>query len=301
MSNSDGYTILAGTLVGLRSAGDDVHVFRVRTSVIVEAGSTETLPAEVTLEAIDPGTEPNGIRGGIAVELIDTLDFVGAIVTTEVVAGGVSAETDREYLNRLADQFALFSPRAIVPTDFEALARSIAGVSRAIAIDGYNSDDQSFNNEKTILVSVIDDMGANVSASTLASTKTLLEREREVNFIINVENPTRTMVNVNVVGVAYPEWVIDDVVANVRDSVSDFLSPSRWGLPRFGDQLLWKDERAVRYLDLVTAVGNTEGLNYPTTVQLAIDDRALAQVDLDLPGIPVLPMQNNVTVVITHA
>ena len=160
MVDTDGYTIPSGVLVGLRSSGSDIHIFRVRDSVVVAPGILATLPSQVILESLNPGVESNGIASGAFGELIDTLPFVASIATTEDVSGGLEAETDGQYLNRLADQFVLFSPRAIVPTDFESLARSVPGVSRATAVDGYNPDMNTFDNEKTILVSVIDGNGS---------------------------------------------------------------------------------------------------------------------------------------------
>ena len=144
-------------------------------------------------------------------------------------------------------------------------------------------------------------MGADVSSVVLENVDSLLQAEREVNFIINVVNPTRTDIDVAVVGIAYPEWILSDVRANIEESITDFLSPSLWGLPRFGDQLLWLDERVVRYLDLVTAIGNTEGLNYVTSVRFAQDGNTLAQADINIDGIPPLPRIGDVTVAVTHA
>ena len=301
LRDTDGYIIPAGALVGLGATGSDTHQFAVRDSVTVVPGQLTTLPSEVILESVNLGPEPNGIASGSAADLIETLPFVDSIVTTEAVAGGVAAETLRQYLDRLADQFALFSPRAIVPGDFEALARSVPGVSRAIAVNGYNPTTMMSDQEKTILVSVIAADGSDVPAETLVAVDTLLQSEREVNFVVNVVAPTRTEINVTIVGIAYPEWALADVEAGVRLSIADFLSPALWGLPRFGDRLLWIDERTVRQLDLVTAVGNTEGLHYATSVQLSIEGGNLGEADLALVGIPSLPTTHTIDVTITHA
>lgn len=298
--DTDGYVIQSGTQVGFRVRGEIVP-FIVRDSVTVPSGIKTTLKSQVTLEAVNPGNEANGIVEGSTGELIDTLAFVDTITTEEVSAGGVDAETDLQYINRLSDQFALFSPRAIVPADFEGLARSVPGVARAVAVDGYNPSNQSSGNAKTVLVSVIDINGDDVSETTLGEVKTLLQREREINFVVNVVNPTRTKIDVSVKGIAYAEFELDDVKGTVTEAINTFLSAANWGLPRFGDQLLWLDERTVRYLDLVAAVGSAEGLEYATEVKLAKADQNLGTNDVVLTGIPALPQPDEVTVVIKHA
>jgi uncharacterized phage protein gp47/JayE len=53
-------------------------------------------------------------------------------------AGGVDAESDADYLDRLHELLTLLAPRPILPNDFAVLARTVAGVGRATAIDLYN-------------------------------------------------------------------------------------------------------------------------------------------------------------------
>jgi hypothetical protein len=58
------------------------------------------------------------------------------VVTTTVSAGGVDAENDIAYRDRLAAELTLSSPRPILPDDFAILARNVTGVTRALAVNG---------------------------------------------------------------------------------------------------------------------------------------------------------------------
>lgn len=135
MRDNAGYTIPAGTQVGIRSAGDTLVAFQTVADVTVTPGNTTTATGEVTIVAVIAGDAGSGLTG--TVELIDPLDYVTAVTLEAVTTGGVDAEDDDVYLNRLATQLQLLAPRPIVPADFAALAQNIAGVDRALAIDGY--------------------------------------------------------------------------------------------------------------------------------------------------------------------
>ena len=297
--NTDGYTITAGTVVGLATSGDDVHPFAVLTDVVVPSGEQATDAGAVTLVATDTGAGPNGIASGTTAQLLDTLEFVQTVETTDTVSGGIEAETDDEYLGRLASELQLLAPRPIVPEDFATLARSTPGVTRAIAIDGYDATAMTTGNERTITVAVIDDMGADVSTALRAQVDDLLQGEREVNFLVYVVSPTRVGIDVTMTGVKLAEWTIADVTANVEASIAEFLDPALWGLPQGGDVLRWLDERTVRYLDLAAQITSSEGLDYISTLTLAVTGDTLESDDVAMVGVPVLPSEGSISVTIT--
>jgi Baseplate J-like protein len=134
MINNAGYTIPANTQIGIRTAGDVLIPFLTDDDTIIPPGSTTAL--NVPIHAAEAGAASSGITG--AVELIDTLDFVTTITLDTTTTGGIDAEDDDFYLNRLAIRLQLFAPRPILAKDFAILAQDIAGVTRAIALDGFN-------------------------------------------------------------------------------------------------------------------------------------------------------------------
>jgi Baseplate J-like protein len=132
-----GYTIPAGTVVAYPVSGDQQVYFEVAADVVIEAGSDTSATGEVELVALEAGTEANGLAAGSSWQLVDAFAFVDTITSAASTSGGVDAETDAEYLDRLRTELQLLSPRPILPNDFAVLAQRIAGVERATAIDGY--------------------------------------------------------------------------------------------------------------------------------------------------------------------
>jgi hypothetical protein len=130
-----GYTIPAGTQVAYRVTGDDLIVFEVVDDTVITPGAT-TLSG-VALQATDVGTAWNAVPTG-PLELVDALSWVESVTASTVSAGGLDAETDDAYLDRLADDLRLLTPRPILPDDFATLARNVTGVYRALAINGYD-------------------------------------------------------------------------------------------------------------------------------------------------------------------
>lgn len=169
MINNAGYTIEAGTLVGIPRTGDELVPFEVVSDVVVPPGSVATAADEVDLVALQPGADANNLTG--PPQLIDTLDFVTTIVLAAAgTGGGADGETTDEYLDRLTEEMQLLSPRPVRAVEFAALARRIAGVDRATAIDNYNA----FNNLLTANQSSVEtdttgfqsDTNVNISRST---------------------------------------------------------------------------------------------------------------------------------------
>lgn len=135
-----GHTITAGTHVGIRDADGNLIGFSVLSDVIIPGGTSVTADGAVVLIADTPGASPNGIGADAGpIELIDSLSWaVNPVIQSGVVANGVDAELDDDYLDRLSQELQSLSPRPILPIDFSILARKIAGVQRAVTIDGYN-------------------------------------------------------------------------------------------------------------------------------------------------------------------
>jgi hypothetical protein len=132
-----GHTIPLGTYVGIRNTAGDLIAFQTVADVIIAPGDNVTATGGVSIRAVDGGIGGNGLSN--VPELIDVLDWVTTIDISAPTGGGVDAETNDDYLNRLTKRLQLLSQVPIIPSDF-ALAAGEAdpGVFRAIGIDGYN-------------------------------------------------------------------------------------------------------------------------------------------------------------------
>lgn len=129
-----GYTIPDGTQVTMRDASGTDHPFVTNGDVVISAGSTTTDPGEVLITAVNAGADSSGLTNPVT--LIDVLGFVTDVQIVGITTGGVDAQTDADYLNHLVEQLQLMAPRPILAPDFAAMAKNIAGVYRATAIDG---------------------------------------------------------------------------------------------------------------------------------------------------------------------
>lgn len=144
-----GYTLLAGTVLGLRATGDVLYLFEVDDDVTIPPLSTSTAIGGVSLTAQEPGAGPNGLgTSGTALAAADrTIPWLAAAVTVTPAAGGVDAEDDATFLDRLTTEFRLSAPRPIVAgnrtsydpafDDFGEFAKLDPAVERAISWDLY--------------------------------------------------------------------------------------------------------------------------------------------------------------------
>jgi hypothetical protein len=134
MIDDAGYIITAGTVVAYPLSGNTQVLFTVQQTVVIPEGETT---ADVILVCEVVGSFANGLPA-LACQLTSTFSQVATVATTGAVSGGVDAETQTAYINRLSTELQLLAPRPILPQDFAELATNVPGVFRALAIDGLN-------------------------------------------------------------------------------------------------------------------------------------------------------------------
>jgi hypothetical protein len=296
-ADNAGYTIPAGTQVTIARTGDEVYGFEVVSEVSIPAGSTATSAGEVTLRAIEPGTDANGLTANPV--LVDALAWVSAIATVGTSAGGVDAEEDREYLSRLAETLSIRSPRPVVARDVEILARSVAGVERALALDGYDLDTATDNNEKTTTVFLVDENGEDVAAGVKTEVEDLLEEYRELNYDFDVGDPTRT--NVAVGGttevVAKTGYATADVEAAAEAAITAYFDPANWGNDSTDPSTNWANKDTVYINEIVSLLDSVEGVERVVAVQTTVDGVGPSGTDKALD--PPAPLPNLTSVAVT--
>jgi hypothetical protein len=143
LTDDAGHTIPGGTFVSIDGEG-----FYTTADVDVPNGQSSV---QITMPAVDVGSAYNGL--GAATALIDAISFVSAVTTSGVSSGGVDAETDSDYQDRLATELTLQAPRPITANDYAVFVLSFSPadgtdqqlVGRATAIDGFSPDSETFN------------------------------------------------------------------------------------------------------------------------------------------------------------
>lgn len=269
-TDNAGYTIEVGTTVGHRISGDEMIYFQTKAEVVIPAGQTSTAVGEVELVAVDQGERGNAIPSGTQLTLVDALAFVRGITTTTTSSGGVNGESDEDYMDRLAQELTLLSPRPILANDFAVLAQRIAGVDRAVAIDGYNPNNRTFGNERMVAVAVADEAGNAVPGSVRTEVSTYLDSLRETNFVVNVIDPSYTTVNVTATLKRLPGADPGTVTEAATAALRSYLSPAEWS---------WSP--VVRHYELVALLDRIAGVDY-------VDALTVPSSNIILPGVAAL-------------
>src|SRR5215831_12592447 len=275
LSDTIGHIIPDGTQVSIiDNAGNSVP-FVTLGDVQVNAGSNQTAVGGVTLVAVAEGADSTGIGSvGGSVTLLDILPWVSSVRQESITTGGQDAETDDAYLSRLSVELQLNANRPILPKDFALLAAlNVDGIQRATAIDGYNTADSTYNNQRMVTIAATDAAGNAVDAAHKTSIQTYLNSLREVNFVVNVTDPTYTNVDVTTNVLVAKGWGANDVQLRVQQAIQNFLSPLTWGIDQSDDPnnpISWNNLTLVSYLDLAAAIGAVAGVAYAISVAIGL-------------------------------
>lgn len=286
--NDDGYTIPAGTEIGVAITGSESSVFVVTDDVTIAPGDTT---GTVAVEAAEPGAAGNDLSGTVTL-LNPLFDWVVSITVEGATSGGVDAEADTDYLARLVARLQLQAPRPILPRDFAVMARDIAGVGRATAIDGYNPADDTFDNERMVAVAVTDSDGETLASPVKAEVDAYLQAMREVNFVVNVIDPTYHIFDVEFAVTPLPGFDQTTVNAAVTAALTAYLSPGSWGEGIGGDAFTaadWINDDTVRYLELAQVANDALGVRHIDSLEFAEQGDPLATTDVAMDGAAPLP------------
>jgi uncharacterized phage protein gp47/JayE len=291
--DASGYTIPAGSSAGLRTPDDTLIGFALDDDLVIAAGST-TGSGAVTADT--EGVEGNGLSG--TAEPVSLPDYVTAVIFGTPTSGGVDAEDDDLYLDRLSETLTLLAPRPILPQDFAVLARGVTGVYRATAIDGlkpgppWNGTAEATGQSRTITVAVTDAAGDAVSAGVRAAVDAYLQSLREQDFAVYVVDPNYTDIAVTTTVQAWPGYDSAQVSADVEQAIRDYLSPATWGTGPTGDPKTWFTDPIIRLGELYQYINAVAGVRYVTALTFGPSGGTLGAADVNIAGssaIPALP------------
>ena len=304
MRDNKGYLIPANTQVSIKNAQGVSIAFQTLADVTVPAGSTATAAGEVIIQGMIPGANTSGLGGaGATVDLVDILDFVVSITMTQITSGGQDAETDADYLNRLTTELSVLTRTPILPQDYATLTRFITPTYRAVALDGYNPANDTLNNPRMVAVSAIDSNGNALSAPDKTNIKNYLQSLREVNFIVNMMDPTYTLIDVTTNVHMVSGYTSANVISAVTTAITNYLSPANWGLPSVGtdtayDPRDWINRTVVRKFEVSQVINDVPGVDYivPNGLSLGVHLAAMGEQDVTLAGRITLPRPSTITV-----
>lgn len=146
------------------------------------------------------------------------------------------------------------------------------------------------NQERTVTVIPIDVNGEAVSTTLKSTLDTDLQARREINFIVNVVDPTFTTIDVTFTATAHKGFVVSDVEARAEQAVTDFLKPGNWGRAiASGDPREWLQQTLVRFNELIALLENIDGIDHVDTLTLGRQGATLGTANVTLNGRGPLP------------
>lgn len=299
------HLIRAGTQLGIRDNNGNLVPFKVLVDYEHAGGTSNTPAGAVVLIAVTPGSEATDIGfSGDNAELLDTISWVNYVNITAATSGGVDAETDQEYLDRIAVKLQTITPTPILAPDFSILARDVPGVQRAVTLDGYNPSGDTFGNEKMVTVFALDDLGVPVGAGVKTAISDYLEGLRELNFVVNTADPTMHEIDYTVHAQRQAGYTQIDVASRIVTAIKSFSDPRLWGVgpsDNPNDPVTWNNTNTIRYLDLAARVGNVSGVDHITLLTLGLHGGAQAAADLTMTGRVPVPFTTDadITVVVS--
>jgi len=165
------------------------------------------------------------------------------------------------------------SQRPILPADFSNMALDAdPTIYRAVAIDGYNPADSTYNNQRMITIAAIDAAGNAVSAAIKTKIDTVLQANREVNFIVNETDPNFTTINVVTTYHLTPGFDQTSVDSAITSAINNYLNPAHWGqdptISQGSSSNTWIETPYVFYNDMIAVITNVPGVDHVISMTL---------------------------------
>ena len=285
--DTGGYTVPAGTRLGLPLADGTTATFTVDAATAIPAGQT-TATADVT-DAVAESVV-NGTPAGTALEILDQVYFLDSASLATSPTGGVDPETNADWLNRGAMRLRSISSTLVTAADFTvaALLDTADGIFRATTTDLWNptlASGAGGTQAGAVTVSVIGEGGTAITSGGLTNLQSILAAACVAGLAVYVEAPTVTAIDVAGTVWQQPGYTTSQVQENIAAQLAAPVSEGGAGLST--DQWPWG--ASVRYNDLVTVITNTPGVAY------VAGNLTSPTADVALPGVGPLATLGTVT------
>ena len=152
------------------------------------------------------------------------------------------------------------------------------------------------NNERMVTVAAVDASGDALSTLVANALSAYLESLREVNFVVNVIGPSYNPIDVQWSGVSTATANPTTVLNAANAALNAYLSPANWAGGTATPPTWDPTQTVVRYLSIVTLLGETPGMDHLTSVYIsAHGDATIGTSDVDMIGIAPLPEVGTIT------
>jgi hypothetical protein len=173
-----------------------------------------------------------------------------------------------------------------------------AGTSTGLAVSTTQDPvPQNPDSDRSITIGVRGEDGQPVGPATREAVRAYLDAERELNFDVQVVDPTYTSIDVSLSITPQPGWSEADAIASATAAVETLLNPATWGSDRaVADEVAtWSNETMVRYFQVAAAITEAEGVRYLLGLQIREAGGTWGESDVALGGLIALPTVGAIT------
>lgn len=296
-----GYTIPLGVLVGVNDANGELQAFRLPANLTVAEGATT---ATATMEAATPGSESNNLTG-IAV-LVNTPPAVLS-VSLATSGGGEDEEEESSFLDRLTEELELISVAAVRAADAAGVARKVAGVGRATAVDllkpaaadgGEGTEETGV--ERCVTVAVTKAEGLPTSSKVRAEVLAALSERATANMRYFVVSPHYEEIDAAATVFAWPGQEPAQVALEAKEALELLLSPETAQTGQSGNPGRWVNDPVLRVGEFYASLNNVPSVRWASTVTFGKHGGALSAADYTIASTSKVPALSKVgTITIT--
>jgi Baseplate J-like protein len=152
------------------------------------------------------------------------------------------------------------------------------------------------NVARTITIAGVDAAGAIPSSPVKAAMASDLEAQREVNFVVNVTDPTYTAIDITTSVVTQVGAAPDAVSAAVDAALTDLVSPATWGGGTLTPPQWTPAATTVRYLDVAATIRAIPGVDHIASLGICASGGTPGTTDVTLLGSAPLPQPGSLSV-----
>jgi len=222
-----GYTVPAGTIVRLTTAGAEDLDLATDTELVIAPGQTTgTVAATATV----PGTAGNAIPLGTDLEVLDSITGIESAELATATAGGRAPEDSAAYLTRATPRLSTFTTTLVRPQDVEAyVVSAYPAIVRVKTLDRYNPAGGAVGEDDGyVAVAVAAAGGADLSGPDKDALEVDLADRMHAGLQVNVIDTDLTTVAVDVTVLALPGADPAEVEDNVIAALAAYLNPDTW-------------------------------------------------------------------------
>lgn len=300
MTDTAGYTVPAGSTIGLRDANGDLQGFTLPTDLVIPATQNT---GSITVNAEVAGTQAN-LLSGVA-ELVNVPGSVISAVFPVATQGGSDAEDDETYLDRLAETLTTISPRPLLIVDWAILARETPTIYRASAVDNlkpgppYDPTAEATGQPLVTTIAVTDASGLDPGPTARAACLANLQVLRGQNYVPYVVAAQYSSIDVAATVRPWTTYDAADVAQRVKDALTNALNPAVWGIDHTNDPASWAADNIIRQSELYEVVTAVDGVRYCSALTFALHGGGLATTDVTMgagSAIPALPTAGSISI-----